>query len=113
MNAARRPDSMHPDAEEALLQIGQLNEELAQMQRALVIKNAELENALEELRSSSLHVRKLEGILPICAECKSVRDDTDTWMDLDAYLTQKKMVSLSHGFCPSCEGRWLEGLDQR
>lgn len=112
MNTSRDPRSTEEASEEALLQIGQVNEELAQLQRELVLKNAELEKALAEVRSSALHVRKLEGVLPICSECKSVRDDSDHWIDLDTYVTQKQVVSLSHGFCPPCEARWMERLER-
>lgn len=83
-------------AEEAERAAQDLNERLA-------AANEELQNALTELRESNLYIRKLEGILPICIGCKSVRSDDDQeWLDLDRYLMRTGAVSLSHSICPNC-----------
>lgn len=74
-----------------------------EIERALSVHNAELRTALEELGRTQLHIRKLEGILPICLSCKSVRSDDDReWVALDRYLSRSKAISLSHTYCPDC-----------
>lgn len=71
--------------------------------RVLSGHNAELRATLEELGRSQLRIRKLEGILPICMNCKAVRSDDDReWVPLDRYLSSSKAISLSHTYCPAC-----------
>lgn len=80
---------------------------------ALEAKAVELTGLVEELRSSRLVIRKLEGLLPVCAWCHRVRDDDDAhWLELEAYLERRQAVSLTHSICPACaaEVRRTEGL---
>ncbi len=46
-------------------------------------------------------VRALEGLLPICSFCKSIRNDKDEWERLENYVARHG-VTLSHGLCPDC-----------
>jgi hypothetical protein len=55
----------------------------------------ELEQALEEIRT-------LSGLLPICAQCKKVRDDRGYWQQIEAYVQEHSQARFSHGICPSC-----------
>jgi hypothetical protein len=97
-----------------------VNQELADAHRRITAQNDALETRtvelaalIEELRSSRLVVRKLEGLLPVCAWCHRVRDDDDSrWLDLEAYLQQHQAVSLTHSICPACAAdvRRDEGL---
>ena len=80
-----------------------------QQATALVASNSALTTTLGELERSQLHLRKLEGILPICMNCKVVRTDDDkNWVRLDEYLTRADAVSLSHTYCPACEAKLLD-----
>jgi K+-sensing histidine kinase KdpD len=47
-------------------------------------------------------VKQLEGILPICASCKSIRDEKGDWTQLEGYLTTHTPAQFSHSFCPEC-----------
>jgi DNA-binding NtrC family response regulator len=61
--------------------------------------------AREELRR---RVRYFENILPVCAVCKKIRDDTGKkpgegeWISLEQYLRCKTGVQLQHGYCSKC-----------
>ena len=44
----------------------------------------------------------LQGFLPMCAQCKSIREKNGDWTALEAYLDQHSEAVLSHGICPSC-----------
>lgn len=46
--------------------------------------------------------RALSGYLPICAGCKSIRDDEDRWVSIESFLGERTGASLSHGICPRC-----------
>jgi DNA-binding response OmpR family regulator len=82
---------------EARIRVG---ERVVKLQSSLAARVAELEDAL------SL-VRRLEGLLPICAWCKMVRNETNYWEQLDSYLTSHSDVSLTHGICPNCVARMM------
>ncbi len=48
------------------------------------------------------NVKKLEGIIPICMYCKSIRDDKDAWHSLEEYISGHTDARFSHGICKSC-----------
>ena len=88
--------------------LSQTNEVRAQ----LASHNVALQAAIDEVRTSQLYIRKLEGILPICMGCKAVRSDDDQrWEPLDLYLARSASVSLSHGYCPPCAAAALAAID--
>lgn len=55
-----------------------------------------------ELETALLQVHELSGMLPICASCKSVRDDEDYWHSIEAYIAENSDLDLSHTLCPNC-----------
>lgn len=57
-----------------------------------------------ELRERVAQIEELSGLLPICAWCKSIRDDEGYWHRVDTYLTRHGGLSFTHGICPSCSG---------
>ena len=64
---------------------------------------AALTNLLgKQARQLRHRVRLLEGILPICSRCKSIRDENNTWVQLEGYITTHSDARFSHGFCPQC-----------
>lgn len=50
----------------------------------------------------------LEGLLPICAYCKRIRDDQEQWSGLEGYIEQRSRAEFSHGVCPDCYAKYLE-----
>ncbi len=65
---------------------------------ALLKKNRELEHALQE-------IKVLRGLIPICATCKKVRNETGAWQNLEAYVTEHSGALFSHGICADCLAR--------
>jgi hypothetical protein len=55
-----------------------------------------------QARQLRQRVRQLEGILPICAGCKSIRDKEGNWLPLEGYIMHHTPAQFSHGFCPDC-----------
>lgn len=49
-------------------------------------------------------IQHLEGLLPICAWCKRIRDDHGTWLPLETLISQNSDVAFTHGICPDCKG---------
>lgn len=64
-----------------------------------------LAGSLEETKRQ---VRTLEGILPMCANCKKIRKegmaqtDPGAWVPVDSYITDRSEAQISHGICPEC-----------
>jgi hypothetical protein len=48
---------------------------------------------------------QLEGLLPICANCHSVRDDQGGWTSIEHYIASHTPVEFTHGICPGCMTR--------
>ena len=69
-----------------------------ELQEALADRVKKLEDALAS-------VRQLQGLLPMCAYCKSIRDDQNYWQQVETYLSQRSDVTFSHSYCPSCYER--------
>ena len=68
---------------------------IVELQMGLADKVALLESALGK-------VRRLTGLLPICAYCKAIRDDSDYWHRVEEYVSEHADVQFSHGICPEC-----------
>ena len=49
-----------------------------------------------------VELKILRGLIPICANCKSVRDDKGAWQNIEAYIQQHSLALFSHGMCPKC-----------
>lgn len=61
-----------------------------------------LSERVAELEEAVSRIRKLEGLLRICAWCKRVQNDEDRWEQLEAYITEHSDAIFSHGICPEC-----------
>jgi DNA-binding response OmpR family regulator len=57
---------------------------------------------VDELQQALANVRKLSGLLPICAYCKRIRDDQDYWRQIEHFVTEHSDARFSHGICPEC-----------
>lgn len=53
-------------------------------------------------------VTVLRGMLPICAGCKSIRDDKGYWKQLEEYMREHSEVEFTHGLCPVCATKLLD-----
>ena len=58
--------------------------------------------AEKEREEALARVKKLEGIIPICMHCKKIRDDQNSWNQLELYITKHSEAMFSHGICPQC-----------
>ena len=63
---------------------------------------AEREKLIEELQRLLAEVKTLSGLLPICCNCKNVRDDKGYWSQIEAYISNHTGAEFSHGYCPDC-----------
>jgi DNA-binding response OmpR family regulator len=61
-------------------------------------------------RILALHteVNQLEGLLPICAYCKNIRDDQNTWQPIEGFISKRTEATFSHGYCPDCIEKYVK-----
>ncbi len=78
--------------------------QMAQLQKALADRVAELQEALD-------HIRTLQGILPICSYCKRIRNDKNYWQQLESYFATHA-VRFSHSICPECYKIYVDPGDE-
>ncbi len=55
-----------------------------------------------DLEAALNRVKKLTGFIPICANCKNIRDDKGYWNQLEAYISDHSDAYLTHCICPTC-----------
>ncbi|MFO7839819.1 MAG: GAF domain-containing protein [Desulfosalsimonadaceae bacterium] len=69
--------------------------EIVESHFTIALQAAELQKALNSLE-------KLEGMLPICAHCKKIRDDRGYWQMVEEYVSDRSNLRFSHSICPEC-----------
>ena len=62
----------------------------------------EREKIISELREALAKVNTLSGLIPICANCKKIRDDKGYWSDVELYISKHSTAEFSHGLCNDC-----------
>ena len=60
-----------------------------------------------KLQSALTQVKQLEGLLPICANCKKIRTEKGPWQQMEAYIEKHSEAQFTHGLCPDCARRLL------
>jgi hypothetical protein len=62
----------------------------------------EREKLIGDLQQALAEVKKLSGLLPICASCKKIRDDRGYWQKVESYIADHTNAAFTHGLCPDC-----------
>lgn len=64
-----------------------------------------LNDQTEALQRALSEVVTLRGLLPMCSQCKRIRDDEGLWTRVEEYITEHTAALVSHGLCPDCLSR--------
>jgi CheY-like chemotaxis protein len=72
------------------------------LQKMLQTRNEELQAKNHELAVALAQVKRLSGLLPICASCKKIRNDEGYWQQVEVYIHQHSEADFTHGICPDC-----------
>jgi PAS domain S-box-containing protein len=62
----------------------------------------ERENLITKLEAALSEIKTLRGIIPICSYCKNIRNDKDSWDQLETYISTHSDAKFSHSICPEC-----------
>jgi AmiR/NasT family two-component response regulator len=78
------------------------------LERAITIARARFKDLVElrrlnaQLQDALNRVKALQGLLPICASCKRIRDDRGYWHQVDDYMREHGDMEFTHAYCPDC-----------
>jgi len=70
----------------------------------------ERETLIVNLEKAISEVKKLSGMLPICASCKKIRDDKGYWNQIESYIKEHSEAEFSHSLCPECANKLYPDL---
>jgi CheY-like chemotaxis protein len=90
-----------PANEDELIARVNVGAKVVQLQAALADRVRSLEEALA-------NVKALQTLLPMCAYCKSIRNDQNYWEKVETYFSQHSNVSFTHSYCPNCYERFVK-----
>jgi PAS domain S-box-containing protein len=66
---------------------------------------AERERLITQLQDALADVKLLSGLVPICANCKKIRDDQGYWTQIESYIQDRSDAKFSHSICPDCAAK--------
>ncbi|MEI6205988.1 MAG: cache domain-containing protein [Desulfuromonadales bacterium] len=64
----------------------------------------------EEIEATVSRMKHLEGIISICMHCKKIRNEHESWDQLEMYISQHTDAMFSHGVCPECVKEHYPGI---
>jgi len=62
----------------------------------------ERERLIRDLQEAMEKIKTLKGLLPICANCKKIRNDDGYWQQIEVYIHEHSDADFTHGICPEC-----------
>lgn len=75
---------------------------VAKVVSRLRLSEEEKAQTIATLQKTQKEITVLKGILPICASCKRIRDDDDSWHQIEGYIRDHSEAEFTHGLCPDC-----------
>ena len=73
-------------------------------------EEAHRESLINELQEAMDRIKVLSGLLPICADCKKIRDDKGHWNHLESYIMDHSDTRFTHSICPECFDKYNRRL---
>ena len=55
----------------------------------------------------------LEHLIAVCATCHKVRNEHNSWLQMESYLNRKYNLDFSHTICPNCYEREMAKLKKQ
>lgn len=86
----------------------------AKLKYEIGLKNDEItknKQLIDSLNKEIVKVKQLKGLLPICMNCKKIRDDKGYWNQLEVYISSHSEADFSHSLCPECASKLYPELD--
>jgi FixJ family two-component response regulator len=87
------------------------NKKTQEINDKLLLEIDERKRTEEELKKTLAEIKTLRGIVPICANCKKIRDDKGFWKQVEVYVEEHTEALFSHGLCAECAKKLYPDLD--
>ena len=85
-----------------LRDLTELLDTVDEQKRKIEERSVELTRANRELEKAMKDIKTLSGLLPICSNCKKIRDDQGYWQQVEQYLENHSQATFTHALCPGC-----------
>ena len=69
---------------------------------AHIASEKQKDEVIDNLEKAMDEIKQLKGLLPICSNCKKIRDDDGYWQILENYISEHSLATFSHSICPDC-----------
>jgi sigma-B regulation protein RsbU (phosphoserine phosphatase) len=70
--------------------------------RRMIEMEVKLSEKIRDLEEAIEHIKTLKGIIPICCNCKKVRNDKGFWQQVEVYVSNHTGAEFSHSLCVDC-----------
>jgi DNA-binding response OmpR family regulator len=77
----------------------------------ILMAERERDQLIVELKNALEKVKKLNGLLPICMHCKSIRDDKGYWRQIENYIQDHSEAEFTHSICQKCARKLYPGIE--
>jgi DNA-binding response OmpR family regulator len=88
---------------------GELRARVKSAAEGLVL-HLEMWERAERLEHALATIKRLEGLLSVCAHCKSIRNALQQWQKFEDFISDHTDAICSHGICPTCADAFKSGL---
>ena len=99
-----------------LKQVAEMEEELSLAQQEILRRRQaekDRDKVIQKLHTALSEVKTLQGLLPICASCKSIRDDQGYWNRIESYIEDHSDAEFTHSICPECTKKLYPNLKRK
>lgn len=62
----------------------------------------EREHLIIEMKEALARIKTLQGLIPVCTECKRIRDNKGSWTKFETFVEEHSDDRFSYGLCPDC-----------
>jgi hypothetical protein len=73
----------------------------------------ESDETVNNRRAALENGKTFSGLLPICAECKRIRDEEGNWNEVENYCRAHSTAEFSHSLCPDCLAKLRDEIAER
>lgn len=101
-------DFMEAGTLQGLVFINMISSNIIQSMLLINVNSQRLE---KDLYTSQKEIKTLSGLLPICSNCKKIRNESNSWDQIENYISQHSEALLTHSICPDCVKKLYPDLD--
>ncbi|UYP47783.1 hypothetical protein NEF87_004068 [Candidatus Lokiarchaeum ossiferum] len=79
--------------------------------QSLLLIDCNSQKLEKDLNESQDEIKNLSGLLPICSSCKKIRNESNSWDNIENYISDHSDALLTHSLCPECVAKLYPDMD--